>query len=157
MPLRQPIGSSESPFTGRSLHRFEGLAVHRIWPELRQCVEIGCSHTQGRVHPELVRDRVSSNQTTLWVLVGPYDGVLGVVGGDVEHHGSDTILVVWLCGTLRGAIAYEEMRWVMGEIEAFAEGNGFQAIELHGRTGWSRLFKGYEEAYRVFSKELGHG
>lgn len=122
-------------------------SVKLVWPLAEPMIERAILHSDGLLKIGDIEGGVKDGSKQLWVIVGG-DKCLASIVTEIIN---DTCFI-W-------AIGGEEMReWLPlhTQLEAWAKGEGCDAVHFFGRLGWLRTMRsrGYERRLVVMRKEL---
>jgi hypothetical protein len=102
---------------------------------------------------ETIHTGLTLGRLQMWLVQNAEDNdLLGVIVTEPQQVGrANTLVVRWM-----GGRRIDDWLSDIGVIERWAQIQGFEAVEIWGRPGWSRRMAphGYKEDFRVLSKRV---
>lgn len=142
-----PCSSSDELALARVPSEHVALVAPLVTPLLARALR----RTQGRTSVESVLEGALENRYQLWVIASTVGDLLAALVTEVVEYGdgSKTCVIGLLGGVAMG-------RWMhlMSELEQWAREAGCTRLEVHGRRGWARMLKDYQQPFVVLRKEL---
>lgn len=152
MPTQQPIGPSPSPSSAEEIQLVqvppeEVDQTRHLWgAELRRAI----ARAAGRISEQDVVERATLGELQLWL---GYEGdtfkVVVVTEIAIYPTNRRICSILLLAGEGVHRWAHE-----IDTLERFARAEDCDAIEIHGRPGWGRIYPDYRPIFTVFEKEL---
>lgn len=128
--------------------------IPAIWPRIQVMLQKAADLSIGRYDLEDVRQKlVNDLDWHLFVIFEPDLTVVAAVIASFSYYPKGK----FLCAQFAGGDRLEDWRdSFFAMFDSWGRDNGCTMIEIGGRPGWKKITAryGYEEAYRVFQKEL---
>jgi hypothetical protein len=137
-----------------TLHRVptaKVAAAVKRWPSVATELERGASRSHGMMTMASIAEGLRRDHLQLWVVLGDDDELIGTGLTQLGFEPSG-IKVCTIYLTVGAGMKDETGH--LAEIEAWAEREGCQRVQLWGRKGWARQLTTYRMTHVILQKDI---
>jgi hypothetical protein len=131
--------------------------VDTRWEEVSVLLKKAVDQSCGAHDMDALYEEIKSGEHDLWIIFTGEDNIVAAYTTQICKYPRKTSLVVTFCGSddKMGGLAGV---WIeaMCELKKWAVSYGFDAIEIVGRRGWTRVFRpmGFKETHVITELDL---